>query len=73
MYIYIVSLTIVFIRTEETCRQEIQGRYGCAIPNEYEKTFWFWQKEDCECKQGTGDYLFELVYIDRYIFVNKFI
>ena len=53
-------------RTEETCRQEVQGRYGCALPKDYEKTYWFYNSTDCECKQGTGDFLY------RYLFTLFF-
>ena len=49
-------------KTEATCQQQIEGRYGCALARDFEKTFWFWDEEDCECYKGTGQYLFRYFY-----------
>ena len=48
-------------RNETECRQEVWGRFGCARPKNYEKTFYFWDREACECRQGYADYLYTYV------------
>ena len=55
-----------FYRTEETCRQKIMGRFGCRLPNDFHKNYYFWDEQACDCMKGTSDYFFEFVFFLSY-------